>query len=94
MAGKVSSYLQEIIRKRPKLSSGLDPASVRGYITCNPDSSSEVPVVVIDGQVALQNFIHSAKSRKEDLSDLLIAHAVVEHGCDSVLTFDKRASAL
>jgi len=51
-----------------------------------------MPVLSFDNQAALQDFIHSAKNGKEDLSDLLIAHAAVESGCDTVLTFDKKAS--
>ncbi len=51
-----------------------------------------MPVLQFDGQAALQGFIHAAKNGKEDLSDLLIAHAAIESGCDSVLTFDKKAS--
>jgi predicted nucleic-acid-binding protein len=51
-----------------------------------------LPVLSFDGQVALQDFLHSAKNGKEDLSDLLIAYAAVEAGCASVLTFDKIAS--
>lgn len=51
-----------------------------------------MPVLQFDGQAALQDFIHSAKTGTEDLSDLLIAHAAIESGCDSVLTFDKKAS--
>lgn len=51
-----------------------------------------MPVLSFDSQAALQDFIHSAKNGKEDLSDLLIAHAAVEAGCDTVLTFDKKAS--
>jgi len=51
-----------------------------------------MPVLSFDSPVALQDFIHSAKNGKEDLSDLLIAHAAVESGYDTVLTFDKKAS--
>ena len=51
-----------------------------------------LPVLSFDNQVALQDFIHSAKAGKEDLSDLLIAHVAVEAGCDGVLTFNKKAS--
>jgi len=51
-----------------------------------------LPVLSFDNQVVLQDFIYSAKGGKEDLSDLLIAHAAVEAGCDSVLTFNKKAS--
>jgi predicted nucleic-acid-binding protein len=51
-----------------------------------------MPILSFDGQVALQNAIQSAKTGSEDLSDLLIAHAAVQSGCSSVLTFDKKAS--
>lgn len=51
-----------------------------------------MPILSFDGQVALQNAIQSAKNGSEDLPDLLIAHAAVQSGCSSVLTFDKKAS--
>jgi len=51
-----------------------------------------MPILSFDGQAALQNVILSARDGSEDLSDLLIAHAAVESGCSSVLTFDKKAS--
>jgi len=51
-----------------------------------------MPVLRFDGQVALQGFIQSARNGNEGLADLLIAHAAVQSGCDTVLTFDKKAS--
>ncbi len=51
-----------------------------------------MPILSFEGQVALQNAIQSAKNGSEDLPDLLIAHAAVQSGCSSVLTFDKKAS--
>jgi len=51
-----------------------------------------MPVLSFDGQMALQAFIQSARSGKEGLADLLIAHVAVESGCSGVLTFDKKAS--
>ena len=43
-------------------------------------------------QLAVQSFVSSAREVKIDLSDLLIAHAAKFSGCESVITFDKRAS--
>jgi len=51
-----------------------------------------MPILSFDAQTALQNVIQSARDGSEDLSDLLIAHAAVESGCASVLTFDRKAS--
>jgi len=51
-----------------------------------------MPVLSFDSQAALQGFIHSAKNGNKDLFDLLIAHAALESGCGTTLTFDKKAS--
>jgi predicted nucleic-acid-binding protein len=51
-----------------------------------------MPVLKFDQQPAIQHFIHSAQKNKYDLSDLLIAHAAKTNGCESVITFDKKAS--
>ena len=59
------------------------------------DSINELllmPILEFETQPAIVNFVSSARETKIDLSDLLIAHAAKFSGCESVLTFDKRAS--
>lgn len=51
-----------------------------------------MPILKFEHQSALQQFIRSGMESKYDLSDLLIAHSAKEQGCESVITFDKRAS--
>ena len=59
------------------------------------DSISDLllmPIFKFEQPATLQQFIHSAKGNKYDLSDLLIAHSAKTNGCEAVLTFDKKAS--
>ncbi len=59
------------------------------------DSLSDLllmPVLKFDHQSALQQLVHSAKGNKFDLSDLLIAHSAKSNGCETVITFDKKAA--
>jgi predicted nucleic-acid-binding protein len=51
-----------------------------------------IPVLKFDRQPTIQQFVHSAQGNKYDLSDLLIAHSAKTSGCESVITFDKKAS--
>jgi len=51
-----------------------------------------MPILEFEAQSAIRSFISSARENKTDLSDLLIAHCAKYSGCDSVITFDKRAS--
>jgi len=51
-----------------------------------------MPVLKFEMQQAIQEFIASAENIKLDLSDILIAHSAKLSGCESVLTFDKKAS--
>ncbi|MBT3387017.1 MAG: type II toxin-antitoxin system VapC family toxin [Desulfobacula sp.] len=51
-----------------------------------------MPILKFDQQPAVQQFVHSAQGNKYDLSDLLIAHSAKINGCESVITFDKKAS--
>ena len=53
-----------------------------------------MPVLEFDAQPAIRRFILSARENKTDLSALLIAHYVKYLGCNSVITFDKRAAKL
>ena len=59
------------------------------------DSISELllmPIFKFEHQSALQQFTNACRGNKYDLSDLLIAHSAKTQGCESVITFDKKAS--
>lgn len=59
------------------------------------DSLSDLvlmPILKFENLEAIQKFIIAAKNSKYDLSDLLIAEAASAYGCDTVFTFDKKAS--
>lgn len=51
-----------------------------------------MPVLKFAQQSTIQQWINSAKGNRYDLSDLLIAHSAKINGCDSVITFDKKAA--
>jgi predicted nucleic-acid-binding protein len=51
-----------------------------------------MPILKFENLSILQKFTHNALESKYDLSDLLIAHSAIEQGCESVITFDKKAS--
>ncbi len=51
-----------------------------------------MPIFKFDQLSTLQQFTHSAQGNKIDLSDLLIAHSTKANGCETVITFDKKAS--
>ncbi len=51
-----------------------------------------MPILKFEHQSALQQFTHSAQGNRYDLSDLLIAHSAKTQGCESIITFDKKAS--
>ena len=53
-----------------------------------------MPILEFEAQSAIRSFVSSAREHKKDLSDLLIAHYARYSGCDSVITFDKRAAKL
>lgn len=59
------------------------------------DSISELllmPILKFEHQSVLQQFTRSAQGNRCDLSDLLIAHSANTQGCETILTFDKKAS--
>jgi len=51
-----------------------------------------MPILKFEAQPTIQRFIFLARENKIDLSDVLIACAAKISGCESVLTFDKKAS--
>jgi predicted nucleic-acid-binding protein len=59
------------------------------------DSLSEMlsmPILRFEAQAAIQRFIVLAQNTPIELSDVLIACAATASGCESILTFDKKAS--
>jgi len=51
-----------------------------------------MPIFKFEHQTAIQQFTHFARSNNYDLSDLIIAYSAKKQGCESVFTFDKKAS--
>jgi predicted nucleic-acid-binding protein len=51
-----------------------------------------MPILEFEHQSAIQQFTHFARNNNYDLSDLIIAYSAKEQGCESVFTFDKKAS--
>ena len=49
-------------------------------------------ILKFESYSALKQCVADARESTFDLSDLLIAHSAQSHGCDVVLTFDKKAS--
>ena len=68
--------------------------TTRQEILDSIDELLMMPILEFEAQSAIRSFISSARENKTDLSDLLIAHCAKYSGCDSVITFDKRASKL
>lgn len=61
------------------------------------DAISELllmPILKFEHQSALQQFTNACRGNKYDLSDLLIAHSAKTQGCETVMTFDKKASKI
>ena len=59
------------------------------------DSINELilmPILKFEAKSAILSFVTSAQETKIDLPDLLMAHSAKFSNCESVLTFDKRAS--
>ena len=59
------------------------------------DSISDLllmPILKFEQQSALQQFVYVAPKNSYDLSDLIIAHSAKEQGCETVMTFDRKAS--
>lgn len=51
-----------------------------------------LPMLNFEQRSALRHFLLAAQESKYDLSDLLIAHAAQAHGCEAVMTFDRKAT--
>jgi predicted nucleic-acid-binding protein len=53
-----------------------------------------MPVFDFECESAVEGLIRNGNNVKADLSDVLIAHAAEAAGCETGLTFDKRAARL
>ena len=56
------------------------------------DALLHMPALRFENRDAVRTFVRSARAGKTDLADLLIAAAAHHAGCDTVLTFDKKAA--
>jgi predicted nucleic-acid-binding protein len=50
-----------------------------------------LPILKFEGQTALKRFLMDARNKNADLSDILISSSAKESGCESMLSFDKKA---
>ena len=50
-----------------------------------------LPILKFEGQTALKRFLMDARDNNADLSDILISSSAKQSGCESVLSFDKKA---
>ena len=51
-----------------------------------------MPILQFETPAVLQGFMTTARETTVELPDLLIAHSARRSGCESVVTFDKRAA--
>jgi predicted nucleic-acid-binding protein len=51
-----------------------------------------MPILKFEQLTILQQFTRNALESRYDLADLLIAHSAIEQGCETIITFDKKAS--
>ena len=56
------------------------------------DALMAMPILNFEAQAAVRRCTLAARENKTDLSDLLIAHHAISSGCDSIITFDKKAA--
>ncbi len=53
-----------------------------------------MPVFAFENDEVIQALLVEGKRSNADFADILIAHAAQESGCESGLTFDKKAAKL
>lgn len=51
-----------------------------------------MPALEFEKQNILRKFVNSVQNNNFDLSDVLIAQAGFDNGCDTTITFDKKAA--
>lgn len=56
------------------------------------DNLKRMPILKFEKEQTIQNMILEGKKSNIELSDLLIALTAKSSGCDSVITFDKKAA--
>lgn len=64
----------------------------RNEILDSLDELLLMPVLQFEAPDVIQGLIASAQETALGLSDLLVAHSARRSGCESVITFDKRAA--
>ena len=64
----------------------------RGEILDALDDLMLMPILEFESQPAVRRFIREARDSKFDLPDLLIACSAHAAGCETVVTFDRRAA--
>jgi predicted nucleic-acid-binding protein len=64
----------------------------RSYIIDSISQLVLMPIFQFENLSAIQKFVVEAQESKFDLSDLLIAQTANANGCETVFTFDKKAS--
>jgi len=64
----------------------------RGDILDALDALMAMPIFNFESQAAVRSCALAARENKTDLSDLLIAYHAISSGCNSVITFDKKAA--
>jgi len=65
----------------------------RKQILDSIDDLLMMPILEFEVQSLIRSFVSSARETKIELSDLLIAHSAKFSSCESIITFDKRASS-
>jgi len=66
----------------------------RGQILASFDDLRRMPILEFEEDQVVQCFLSSARQSTADLPDLLIACSAQASGCDSGITFDKKASKI
>ncbi|MBU4315650.1 MAG: type II toxin-antitoxin system VapC family toxin [Proteobacteria bacterium] len=56
------------------------------------DTLLALPTLKFELQPTIRNFVNSSKGNLLDLSDMLIAFSAKTSGCESIITFDKKAA--
>ena len=51
-----------------------------------------LPILKFEIQPTIRNFVNFSRETKLDLSDMLIAYSAKSSGCESAITFDKKAA--
>ena len=66
----------------------------RPEILSSIEDMKRMPIFVFEMDDVIQALLSEGRRSKPDLADILIAHAAQKSGCESGLTFDRKAAAL